>query len=205
LDGRRVLDQNCVTGRTRVTRLPALLLTGGSSRRLGTDKATIVWQGDTLAARAARVLTRVCAPVIEVGPGVTALPVARERPPGAGPLAAVLAGVRAIESHAGSEVDAVLVLACDMPFVEPPLLELLATWPGTGTVIPTRDGRAQYLCARYGKAWLRNAEAAGTTSFKAVPALECELIAEDAWHAISPANAFDDIDTPADRARSIGQ
>ena len=114
-------------------------------------------------------------------------------------------GTRQPPSKADAEVDSVLVLACDMPFVEPPLLELLAAWPGTGTVIPTRDGRAQYLCARYGKAWLRGAVATGSSSFKAVPAVECELVAEAGWQAIAPANAFDDIDTPADRARSIGQ
>jgi molybdopterin-guanine dinucleotide biosynthesis protein A len=182
-----------------------LLLTGGSSRRLGTDKATIVWQGDTLAARAARILTQVCAPVVEVGSGVTALPVAREDPAGSGPLAAVLAGVHALEADGDAQVDTVLVLACDMPFVDVPLLELLAAWPGTGTVIPTRDGRAQYLCARYGRAWLRAALASGSASFKAVPALECELVAEARWQAVAPAHAFDDIDTPADRARTIGQ
>ena len=188
-----------------MNRLPALLLTGGASRRLGTDKAMIVWQGDTLAARAARVLVQVCAPVLEVGPGVTSLPMVREDPAGSGPLAAVLAGVRALEREPGGEVDAVVVLACDMPFVEPPLLELLATWPGTGTVIPTRDERAQYLCARYGKAWLRAAEASGHDSFKAVTAVDCELVAEATWQTVAPANAFDDIDTPADRARTIGQ
>ena len=68
-----------------------------------------------------------------------------------------------------------------------------------------RDGRAQYLCARYGKASLRAAAASGHASFKAVPPTECELVAEDAWRAVAPANAFDDIDTPADRARTIGQ
>ena len=188
-----------------MSRRPALLLTGGASRRLGTDKAMIVWQGDTLAARAARVLVQVCAPVLEVGPGVTSLPVVREDPAGSGPLAAVLAGMRALESDAGAEVDALVLLACDMPFVEPPLLELLASWPGTGTVIPTRDERAQYLCARYGKAWLRAAEASGHDSFKAVTAVDCEFVAEAAWHTVAPANAFDDIDTPADRARTIGQ
>ncbi len=46
-----------------------ILLTGGASRRLGVDKASLVVDGETLAARAARVLTLVCAPVIEVGRG----------------------------------------------------------------------------------------------------------------------------------------
>ncbi len=69
-----------------------VLLTGGASRRMATDKATIVWRGETLAARAARVLTAVCDPVIEVGPGATQLPCVREHPAGSGPLAAFVAG-----------------------------------------------------------------------------------------------------------------
>ena len=100
-------------------------------------------------------------------------------PPGSGPLAATLAGVRALEAESESDVEAVVVLACDMPFVEAPLLRLLAARPGAGTVIPMRDGRAQYLCARYGKDWLRAAAASGPASFKAVTSTECELLAED--------------------------
>ena len=46
-------------------------MTGGASRRLGRDKATLMYQGETLAVRAARVLSEVCDPVIEVGPGVS--------------------------------------------------------------------------------------------------------------------------------------
>jgi molybdopterin-guanine dinucleotide biosynthesis protein A len=69
-----------------------VLLTGGASRRMATDKANIVWRGETLAARAARVLGAACDPVIEVGSGATGLRCVREDPPGSGPLAALLAG-----------------------------------------------------------------------------------------------------------------
>src|SRR5438105_2544862 len=57
-----------------------VLLTGGASRRMGLDKATLVVDGETFAQRAARVLTAACDPVIEVGSGVTVLPCAREEP-----------------------------------------------------------------------------------------------------------------------------
>jgi hypothetical protein len=52
---------------------------------------------------------------------------------------------------------------------------------------------------------LRAAEASGHESFKAVTAVDYELVAEATWQTVAPANAFDDIDTPADRARTIGQ
>jgi len=105
---------------------------------MATDKARIVWQGETLAARAARVLAAVCEPVIEVGSGATALPCVCEDPPGSGPLAALLAGARALGSSGP-----VMLLACDLPFVEPPVLALLAGRPGDGSVVPVVDGRLQ--------------------------------------------------------------
>ena len=60
--------------------LAGVLLTGGASRRMGTDKARLVVDGETLAARSARVLAAVCEPVIEVGPGVSGLPAVEEEP-----------------------------------------------------------------------------------------------------------------------------
>src|SRR5690348_2205329 len=145
------------------TRVGGVLLTGGASRRLGTDKASLVLDGETLAARAARVLTAVCNPVIEVGDGASGLPSVRENPAGAGPLAALVAGVDTLG------VAPVVLLACDMPFVDVPLLRLLAEWPGDGTVVPVNDGRMQYACARYGAASIDEARAAlrgGLTALK---------------------------------------
>src|SRR6185436_50765 len=69
----------------------AILLTGGRSRRLGVDKATLVVDGESLARRAARRLAVVCDPVIETGDGVSGLRAVREEPAGAGPLAALAA------------------------------------------------------------------------------------------------------------------
>lgn len=96
----------------------------------------------------------------------------------------------------------VAVLACDMPFIEAPILALLAQWPGCGTVIPRRETRPQYLCARYGADWLDAAARAGSTSFKAVEH-PCTFVDDLDWLAVGPANTFDDIDTPEDRARRL--
>jgi molybdopterin-guanine dinucleotide biosynthesis protein A len=186
-----------------VTRLPGVLLTGGASRRMGTDKATIVWRGETLAARAARVLASVCDPVLEVGDGVSGLPSVREEPVGGGPVRALLRGAHELGDAAERGV---VVLACDMPFVESPLLALLATWPGTGTVVLRRDGHAQYLCARYSAEWIARAAATGATSFREMSTstdVVCEYVDEGKWREVAPPNALDDVDTPEDRARTI--
>jgi molybdopterin-guanine dinucleotide biosynthesis protein A len=174
-----------------------ILLTGGASRRMGIDKATLVIGGETLAARAARVLAAVCDPVIEVGLGVTGLRAMREEPPGGGPLAALVAGARAL-----GELPVVL-LACDMPFVEAPLLRLLADWPGSGTVVPVSNGRFQYACARYGRASIDEAVAAlrhGPAGLKHAMDTTVTYL-HDEWRAVAPDHAFSDLDTPEDLQR----
>jgi molybdopterin-guanine dinucleotide biosynthesis protein A len=166
---------------------------------MATDKARIVWQGETLAARAARVLSTACAPVIEVGSGATALRCVREDPPGAGPLAALIAGARALGSPGP-----VVLLACDLPFVEPPILALLANWPGRPSVIPVVDGRLQYACARYGPDALARAEVAleaGDHALRAAAGDDCDELSEAEWRAVAPAHAFADVDTPTDLRR----
>src|SRR5438093_7464181 len=102
-----------------------LLLTGGASRRMGRDKALIEVGGQRLVDRAAAALKAVADPVLEVGPGWSALPSVREDPPGSGPLAAVAAGAGAL--RAAGHHGPVIVLAVDMPFVTVDLLRLLAT------------------------------------------------------------------------------
>jgi len=154
--------------------MAGVLLTGGASRRMGTDKARLVVGGETLAARGARVLSEVCDPVIEVGPGVSGLPAVEEEPRGAGPLVALLAGVGALGNPR-----AVVLLACDLPFVEPAVLRLLVEWPGWGTVVPVVDGRFQYACARYGTTAVEEATAAlrtGVSSLRAVAGADCEYL-----------------------------
>ena len=102
-----------------------------------------------------RVLASVCDPVIEVGAGVSGLPAVREDPPGAGPLVALLAGV----GRVGRSRRCVL-LACDLPFVEAPLLRLLVDRPGIGDRDP---GGRRPLAVRvrgYGRAAFDEALAA---------------------------------------------
>ena len=83
---------------------------------------------------------------------MSGLPAVEEEPRGAGPLVALLAGVGALGNPR-----VVVLLACDLPFVDAALLQLLVEWPGPGTVIPVVDGRFQYACARYGAAALDEA------------------------------------------------
>jgi molybdopterin-guanine dinucleotide biosynthesis protein A len=180
--------------------IAGLLLTGGASRRMGVDKAELRRDGERLADRAARVLAEVCDPVIEVGPGRSTLPAVHEATPGEGPLVALVAGAVALRErgHAGP----LILLAVDLPFVEPPLLTWLAGRPGAGTVVPTVAGEPQPCCARYGPdavAIAAGLVAEGERSLRALlAAAPVERVPEDTWRAVAPRGALDDADTPDD-------
>jgi molybdenum cofactor guanylyltransferase len=187
-----------------------VVLTGGSSRRLGFDKATVRIGAETLAARAARVLGAVCEPVVEVGPGHSGLPAVRENPPGSGPLAALVAGAgamqdRSLGDRSLGEQMAVVLLGCDLVRVESPMLELLAAWDGAPTAVPLVGGEPQLVCARYGPDAIgvaRELLAAGERSLRALlAAVDADLVAEEHWRVVAGRDAFADLDTPEDLAR----
>ena len=184
-------------------RVAGLLLTGGTSRRLGTDKARLVLHGETLAVRAARTLGAVCDPVIEVGSGATGLPIVCEQPAGGGPLAALAAGGEALRErgHGGSAI----VLAVDFPNVTEALLEWLRDWCGEPTVVPRDRGSLQIACARYGGDALLAAQSLVFGGVRALRALldvvEVDVVSEAVWHTIAAPDSFLDVDTPADAAR----
>ncbi|HEY3240604.1 MAG TPA: molybdenum cofactor guanylyltransferase [Acidimicrobiia bacterium] len=180
-----------------------LLLTGGGSRRMGTDKARLLFDGRRLAERAAEVLEEACHIVIEVGPGVSGLPAVREDPPGEGPLAALGAGAAELarRGHSGP----VLVLAVDMPFVDGRLLAFLRDRPGPATAVPMAGGQPQPLCARYGpdaRAAVPGLLAAGERSLRALlAAVEVGWVEPAEWEPVGGPDAFCDLDTPDDLAR----
>jgi FdhD protein len=181
-----------------------LLLTGGRSRRMGTDKATVEVGGVPLAQRLAAVLAAALdGPVLEVGPGRTALPTAPEDRPGDGPLAAVAAGARAL--RAGGHDGAAVVLACDLPFADEALVRFLADQPGTA--VPVVDGRVQSLCARYDGAALAAAPGLVAGGARAMQALldvvPVRLLDEDDWSRVIEPQRFIDVDTPEDLARAV--
>jgi molybdopterin-guanine dinucleotide biosynthesis protein A len=188
-----------------------LLLTGGASRRMGTDKALIEVSGQRLVDRAAAVLTAVADPVLEVGPGWSALPAVREDPPGDGPLAALSAGAAALRAagHDGS----VLVLAVDMPRVGEDLLRFLAGRAGPATAVPRAGGHPQPMCARYGPDVLAAVDdrlAAGGRSLRDL--LESladegmvDWVEAEEWEPVAGPGAFADVDTPEDLRHLLGE
>ena len=180
-----------------------ILLTGGRSRRMGVDKASLVVDGETLAVRAGRLLATVCEPTLELGDGASGLDHVREAPAGAGPLAALAAA--GVTLRGRGFTGPALVLAVDLPAVGEPLLRWLRDRPGTATVVPRVDGRLQPVCARYGADALVAADSLVVAGVRALHDLfdvvDHEVVEESAWCAVATPESFLDVDTPADAAR----
>ncbi|MGH8987609.1 MAG: molybdenum cofactor biosynthesis protein MoaE [Acidimicrobiales bacterium] len=180
-----------------------IVLTGGSSRRMGRDKATLEVGGVPLARRVAGALAAATSLAVEVGPGTSGLPSVREEPPGSGPLAAVVAGWAELVRRTGEKLPAV-VLACDLPWVTAELVSWLAGRPGGVSVVPLRDGVAQPLCARWGVADLERAGAqlaAGERSLRRVFGPDAALVTEGDVDERVGLRGAQDVDTPEDLTR----
>src|SRR4051794_19883322 len=145
----------------------AIVLAGGAGRRLGgVDKAEIDTGRGTLLLRALAATGRAARTVV-VGPDhdvPVGVLLAREHPPGGGPVAAVAAGLERLP--ADDPTSAVVVLACDMPLVDQAALhvlvhDLLARPELDAVMYADSDGRRQYLAAAYRVGPLAAAIAAG--------------------------------------------
>jgi molybdopterin-guanine dinucleotide biosynthesis protein A len=135
----------------------AVVLTGGGAARLGgADKASIEIGGRTLLEHALAALADV-PEVVVVGPDVpTSRPVTftREDPPGGGPAAGLLAGIRRFARTPAW----VVVLAVDMPLVSGDTVRrLVRAARDDGAVLVDSSGRVQHLCAAYSLAALERA------------------------------------------------
>jgi molybdopterin-guanine dinucleotide biosynthesis protein A len=106
-----------------------VVLAGGESRRMGSDKRALLVDGQPLLRRVLTAVAAVAGDLVVVESARS--PVPRELLAGlharvvadawldAGPLAGIEAGLRAMSAHVG------LVVAADMPWLQPPLLRLL--------------------------------------------------------------------------------
>jgi molybdenum cofactor guanylyltransferase len=130
------------------------VLTGGQSTRMGRDKALVEVDGVPMAVRVATALRDAgAAEVVCVGGDLDALRalglVAEPDPrPGEGPLAGVLAAMEA----AGQAVAAVVVVACDLPWLPAAIPEALVgrvlASPAV-EVVCARTDRPEPLCAAW--------------------------------------------------------
>ena len=132
----------------------ATLFAGGGSRRMGTDKAALTVEGETLLERTARVADEAGLAVVVVGrarpegwtrEGVRFVP---DDVSGAGPLGALTTAL-------GRLGEPLLALACDLPLLSADALGWLAAQtPGLHGLAVQREGKAEPLFSVYTPACL---------------------------------------------------
>jgi molybdenum cofactor guanylyltransferase len=118
-----------------------IILAGGRSTRMGQDKRHLrLWgaQGPTLLAHTVALATAICAEVLvalhdpEAWPDLPARRIP-DRYPGAGPLGGLASGLSALTA------DTALLLACDLPLLQPALVRALLALPcDEAALVPQR-------------------------------------------------------------------
>jgi len=133
--------------------LSAVLLAGGESRRMGVEKATVVFKGEPLWKKQLSLLRELNPETIFVSarterdwrPADTELLL--DEPPARGPLSGIAAALTRTKS------DQLLVLAVDMPFMTRGQLRFLCGQATAGCgVLPMVGERAEPLAAIYPQA-----------------------------------------------------
>ncbi len=164
--------------------LSGIVLAGGSSRRLGVDKAALTFDGQPLLQIVTGRLSSVCREVIvacgsRASGERPALPVrfVHDPIPGQGPLAGVQAGL------AAAGADYALVVACDMPFLSPRLLAYMTGLPRRyQALVPLVDGRWHPAHAVYARSCLPIVEAllaqGGNSMEELLSRLDVQAVAE---------------------------
>lgn len=172
----------------------AVVLAGGSGRRLGgVDKPGLRVGGRTLldavllACAGAEPLV-VVGPPRDLPPGVRQV---REEPPGGGPVPALRTALPLVSAPY------VAVLAADLPLIDPLTLDRLraAAQGRDGALLLDDEGREQWLCGVWRTDGLRAALDALTT-----PRLRDALGGLDAVRLTAPGQPWFDCDTEADLA-----
>jgi molybdopterin-guanine dinucleotide biosynthesis protein A len=201
--------------------IAGFILTGGQSRRMGTDKSQLLLDGESFVDRIARKLAATTSSVAIVGQkGGTELGMssAPEQPtpasqptiryvPDIFPEWGALGGVHA--ALAACSADWALIVACDFPFVTSELFTRLASISADfDAVAPIQsDGIPQPLCALYRVAscLIRAEQMIKTGERKPVALLQSvhtRWVSFDELRDLEGADRFfDNINTPADYAR----
>jgi molybdopterin-guanine dinucleotide biosynthesis protein A len=130
--------------------LSAVLLAGGESRRLGRDKATVVFQGEPLWQRQLNLLQRINPAEILISARTEPswrppkIAYVEDAPPSRGPLTGIVA---ALAQMKGTHL---LVLAVDMPFMSKTHLQTIChlCQPNCG-IVPRVGDQAEGLAAIY--------------------------------------------------------
>ena len=190
----------------------AFILAGGKSTRMGADKAFVIFDGGTLLARALEVVRSVTSDVRIVGNAskfASFASVVEDIFRECGPLGGIHAALRA------SRTELNVILAVDLPFVSPALIEYLIKrareCAAARVTVAQADGGRQPLCAVYRRAFADAAEQALLAGHYRIDALfeagNAKVIGEEELEAAGfSSRMFRNLNTRAElqAAREVG-
>lgn len=184
----------------------ACVLAGGASRRFGTDKALVAFEGATLLVRAARRLASQADTVLinRNAPGLPATlhghSVVPDTIPDGGPLAGVLAALDWMHAH-HPEAPYLLTVPVDVPLFPDDLgarlAEALHDAPAAGLAYAACNGRAHPLCALWRASSAAALRATLEQGIHRVLTATEQLGAQPVdWHMTAGPDPFTNINTP---------
>jgi molybdopterin-guanine dinucleotide biosynthesis protein A len=180
-----------------------IIMAGGDSSRMGTDKANVVLDGQTLLqsviATMQQLFPQAIVSVRQPRAGIDLPQVCDEESDG-GPLAGLAASLGKITTPWA------FMVACDMPFVVPEVVELLAKYRlQHQAVVPIVHGHPEPLAAFYAASCLAPLRASLAARQKGLcgvlQRLDVRYVDEAEMLAVDPQlRSFFDLDTPQDVA-----
>ena len=182
--------------------LSAAILVGGASRRMGQDKGLLEIAGRPLIARIAANLVPHFHEVFLVTDNpepycFLGLPTVPDMVPGMGPLMGIASALRA------AACDSLFVIACDIPDLDWPLMELLLAGPlEADCIVPIlKDGMREPLFAMYRKSAMPAIERLLADGRRQVQALF--PLVKTHYVPIMDARGIPNLNTPEDLQRYI--
>lgn len=187
----------------------AVILTGGDSRRMGQDKASLVLGEHSLLQHVINLMQPLFSGVIISVRRPRAdvrLPQVYDDPKNSGPLAGLAAGLHS------AKTPWIFAVACDMPFIERVVIERLSLFrAGFQAVVPMVKGYPQPLLAFYSADCLAEVleclNGNGKRSMRELlDRLQVRYVSEDEFRMTASAlRSFMDLDTPEDVAKVMKQ
>ncbi|CAN5539507.1 molybdenum cofactor guanylyltransferase [soil metagenome] len=180
-------------------RTGGVILCGGQSKRMGTPKAWLPFEGEPLLTRAVRMLCEAVSPVLIAAAAGQKLPVTlnvvRDAAAEQGPLQGMTSALKVM-----SDCEAAFVMAVDLPMLTVEMVNrvvaTLQDHPECQAAVPRVDGQSQPLAAAYRLSVLprlREHLAVGKRSLR-----ELLMAIDVTWIDDLPAAAFRNLNTPAD-------
>ncbi len=181
-----------------MNRITGAILAGGTSRRMGTDKALVRIGSKTMLEHVSGALSGIVTQVVISGRPQAGYQSISDRFGGDGPIAGIASVLATVDTPH------VLVVSVDLPFVRADTLQRLATGASDLPIVPVDDdGVRQVTCAVFPKAIARQAkeeaQQGGTVqslldrvSFQPVTPTEWRGWGEDgrSWFSVDDENAL---------------